>query len=58
MIGNEVFLMKKMTIGKVLVTVLVILAIVFLAASILAHFFGAMPGHRTEETVACVLALL
>lgn len=50
--------MKKMTIGKVLVTVLVILALVFLAATILAHFFGAMPGHRTEETVACVLALL
>ncbi len=49
--------MKKITIGKVLLAIFIILAIVFIAATVLAHFYSAIPEPQVTEQTACVLAL-
>lgn len=50
--------MKKMTIGKALLIVLLIIAVVLIAATVCARYFGAMPEHHTDEQIACALTLL
>ena len=49
--------MKKITLGKVLLTIFILLAIGFVAATVLAHFYGAIPEPQVTEQTACVLTL-
>ena len=52
------FSSEKMSGTMFVLIVLLIIAVVLIAATVCAQYFGAMPGHRADEQIVGALTLL